>query len=180
MRIIAGIAKGRKLFTPSNYEIRPALDRVKETIFNILGEVKDLTILDIFAGTGSLGLESLSREAKYAVFIDISVMSIKLLYKNIQHLKFDEKTKVIRKNAISAISILKKDKFDLIFVDPPYKKTYLGEKVLEEIKKYNILQHNGKIIFEHLSKDILSIPAGLKIIRDQKFGQTTISFITME
>ena len=143
MRIITGRAKGLKLKTPANFSTRPTSDRVKESRFSILNGMKDFseveTVLDIFAGTGALGLESLSRGAKSAVFID--AVTADLISENIRRAKFEEVCKVFRgdfKKVLQKIS--RQDlKFDLIFSDPPYAKG-LAQSEVKLISELELLK----------------------------------------
>ena len=124
MRVISGKARGRKLSAPKSHKVRPALDKVKEAIFNILFDVNGERVLDLFAGTGSMGIEALSRGAVSAVFIDNFKPSIESLTKNIKTCGFQNNTKIIRISVERAIPILEHNnaKFDIVFVDPPYEK----------------------------------------------------------
>ncbi len=135
MRIIGGTAKGRRLQTPPKSTakrtgrpvIRPTADRAREALFSIIGsEVENGEVLDLFAGTGALGLEALSRGARSAVFVDKNSQSIKLIQKNIELCGFSDKSSVIKRDLAKSLSFLEKilpgKEFSLIFIDPPYKK----------------------------------------------------------
>jgi len=123
MRVIAGHAKGRRLFTPKTETIRPVLDQVKEAIFNILFDVTGLKVLDLFAGTGAMGIEALSRGSKEAVYVDGLKHAVQLIGKNLDTCGFAGKATVLEMSADRAINVLSRQekKFDLIFVDPPIK-----------------------------------------------------------
>jgi len=123
MRIISGICRGRKLNTLEGDNTRPTADRVKESVFNILGNfVIDRKVLDLFAGSGNLGLEALSRGAASCVFVDSSKDAMKVIEKNIEACRFQEKAKTYLCEFRSAISKFQKGQFDLVFLDPPYHK----------------------------------------------------------
>lgn len=182
MRIIAGQAKGRRLASPSGPHIRPVLDQVKESIFNILFNVEGLSVLDIFAGTGSIGLEAISRGAKRAVFIDSDREAVKTIKKNIEICGFGDPCRIISKHAEVALKILSKkgEKFDLIFIDPPYLKD-LVNKTISNVAKLGLLNNNGRIITEHHPKEpVENPPEGLRITDQRKYGQTLITFLQLD
>lgn len=179
MRIIAGEAKGRNLKSPTGRQTRPTSDRVKESMFNILGDrVPDARVLDLFAGTGNLGLEAISRGAKLSVFIDDNRDSIKIIYDNIKLLKYESCCEVYHNNALSALNILnKKDKsFDIIFIDPPYHSDIIP-KILETISEAGIMSEYGVIISEHDIKDYLPEKVlNMERYRYTVYGDTALSF----
>ncbi|SHJ58635.1 16S rRNA (guanine(966)-N(2))-methyltransferase RsmD [Tepidibacter formicigenes] len=183
MRVISGSARGLKLKSPKGMDVRPTTDRVKESVFNIINNrLIDSFVLDIFSGTGSLGIEALSRGAQKCTFIDSSKESIKVIKENIEKARVNDKSEVILSDAISAINKLgvRRDKFDIIFMDPPYLKNLI-EPVLEEISKKNILEEDGIIIVEHDTKDeLLEEINNLYKYREKKYGNTTISFFALE
>lgn len=152
MRVISGLRKGHKLKTPKGSDVRPTEDRVKESLFNILNKIDgDSIILDGFAGSGSIGIEFLSRGAKLAYFVDRSAESIKSIEENLSHTKFKDQSKVIKKDLLIEIKAFKKDniKFDYIYLDPPFNQLNLVQKVLNELSINDILNSNGEIIIEH-------------------------------
>jgi 16S rRNA (guanine(966)-N(2))-methyltransferase RsmD len=179
LRIIAGEAKGRRIIAPPGRDIRPTSDRVKESLFNILGDkVPDSVVLDLFAGTGNLGLESLSRGAKLSIFIDSNRESIKLIYENIKLLKFEEACEVYHNDASSALTILNRKGvlFDIIFVDPPYHKNMVPV-VINKISELGLLKDDGVIAAEHDVKDLL--PDRISDIVSYKtsiYGDTGLTF----
>ncbi|HEX9024059.1 MAG TPA: 16S rRNA (guanine(966)-N(2))-methyltransferase RsmD, partial [Geobacteraceae bacterium] len=136
MRIIGGSARGRRLHAPPNLRVRPTADRVKESLFNILtvlaGDLAGLRVLDIFAGTGNLGMEALSRGAGHAVFIDNHRGSVALIAKNLAMLGFAERSRVLEREALTGLRMLEGGEapFDLVFMDPPYGQG-LAERALE-------------------------------------------------
>src|SRR5690349_5632379 len=125
MRVIAGEARGRRLTTPKSQRVRPTADRVKEALFNILvsrlGELEGMRVLDIFAGTGNLGIEALSRGAAYAVFIDSHRDSAELIRKNLEITRFSERAKLVLQDALAALKSLARSEapFHLVFLDAP-------------------------------------------------------------
>lgn len=181
MRIISGSAKGIRLKTPYGMETRPTADRVKESVFNILGAaLAEARVLDLFAGTGSLGIEALSRGADSALFIDRSIASVKLVKENLKLAKLSEKGKVIKADSLNMLERLSQDKyqFDLIFCDPPYNKGFVAA-VLSRIDASTILASDGIIIVEHSKhEEINSEFNQIKQKRTQKYGETLVSFFT--
>lgn len=183
MRVISGSARGLKLKSPKGMDVRPTTDRVKESLFNIINNyIQDSFILDLFSGTGSLGIEALSRGAQRCTFVDSSKDSIEIIKDNLKSTKFIDKSEVIFSDAISAINKLgvKRDKFDIIFMDPPYLKN-LVVPVLKEIIKRELLEEDGIIIIEHDTTDI--IPENIDNLnkyREKNYGNTTLSFFTWE
>lgn len=182
MRVISGIARGKKLSTLEGLETRPTLDRVKEALFNILQfDIKDTNILDLFSGSGALAIEALSRGANSAVLCDKSPKAIKIINKNLEDTKFKEKTKVINKDYLEVLKELKKDskKFDIIFLDPPYKSDYAIESI-KKILEYNLLLEDGIIVIETDDKNKIE---EIKKIKDieiydaRKYGIVHIIFI---
>lgn len=149
MRIIAGTARSLPLKTPEGLETRPTSDQIKETLFNMLqADVYGSYFLDLFAGSGQIGLEALSRGALYAVFVDNGRKAVKCIEDNIAFTKFSDKAKVIATDVISAIhSINSKFKFDIIFMDPPYR-TGIEKEVLEALSHSQLLKDNTLIIVE--------------------------------
>ena len=181
MRIISGTCKGRKLTALEGRDIRPTSDRIKETIFNILGpQVKKAKVLDLFAGTGALGLEALSRGASHAVFVDISVAACNMIQHHIDDCRFFEKAGLIRHDIFTGLlppSVMSHC-FDLIFMDPPYDRGYVSN-ILENQNIFSLLSDGGIVVAEHATKEILPHTLnGLDIFRQKKYSRTTISFLT--
>lgn len=182
MRIISGKNRGTKLYTLEGYEItRPTLDRVKEALFSKINfYLIDSIVLDLFSGSGALGLEAVSRGAKKAYLCDNSLKAQKVIEKNIDKTKNSENTVLIKKDCFEALEYFKKNniKFDIIFLDPPYKTDY-NIKTIDLILKYDLLNDKGKIIIEtDNGKEILE---GLKAfhidIEDIKqYGRVTLIF----
>lgn len=172
MRIIAGKHRGRKLIAPKDEKVRPTSDRIRESIFNILQwNIIDKVVLDLFAGTGAMGLEAISRGAK-AVFNDNDRESIALIKHNLKAL--NEQAEIFNLDYADAIERLKGRKFDIIFLDPPYKKDI--KHVLTLIKCADLLMDNGIIVYER-SSDIECV-YDKYIIKDQrKYGKTALDFL---
>lgn len=183
MRIISGKFKGRKLIPIKDYGIRPTSDRIKESIFDILGNDFDgRVVLDLFAGTGSLGIEALSRGALRAVFIDIYPQAIGVIKKNLAALGLLDCTNIFRKNPLRGLTFLKRlnVKFDIIFLDPPYGKGFM-DKTMDRISRSGIVASTATVIAEHSYKETVDPKMGSLILRDQRtYGKTVISFFEVE
>jgi len=146
MRIISGTARGRRLREPAGLDIRPTSDLVKESVFNIIQfDIEGRRVLDLFAGSGQLGLEALSRGAKSVVFIDSMPAAVKLIWENIKRCGFSDSAAVYNRDAIKYLT--GEGAFDLIFIDPPYD-TPLAGKALKQIIEFDKLNTNGIIICE--------------------------------
>lgn len=185
MRVISGTLRGKKLHSLDGNITRPTLDRVKESVFNILQfKIKNSYVLDLFSGSGSLAIEALSREAKFAILCDSSKEAINIINKNVEDTRLKQKTKVICKDYIETLDLLKKQsiKFDLIFLDPPYKEEY-AKIAIEKIIEYNLLQEDGIIIVETDDKnkieDIKKIKQ-IEVYDIRKYGIVHILFIRKE
>lgn len=180
MRIIAGLAKGRKIMSPIGMgTTRPTLDRIKEAMFNIIqNRVYGATVLDVFAGTGSLGLEAASRGAKECYLVDKSSETFPFLAKNIENLKFQEICKCFNLDSYKALGEFSKKNvvFDLIFIDPPYMKDMIPPAI-EIIEREELLDVNGLIVTKIDSKeDIYQGTAKIILIDSRKYGNTTVCF----
>ena len=172
MRVITGTARGRRLKEPSNMDIRPTTDQVKEALFNIIQfDVEGRKVLDLFAGTGQLGIEALSRGAKSVTFVDESNDAIKIVRENLEHCKLTGD--VVRGDSIGYLS--RCGKFDLILLDPPYA-TDLMEKALQSIVKFDILSEGGIIICEtSAEKTIEALEPPYFVGKDYKYGKVRLT-----
>lgn len=177
MRIITGSAKGTKLKTPRGMAVRPTADRVKESLFNILGpRVHGATVLDLFAGTGNLGLEALSRGANRAVFVEQNKASIALIRANAVLTKLQDRIMIVKANVLSALDDIE-GQFDLIFCDPPYNRNLVGQ-VAMRMDMSAILADDAILIIEHSQHEPVEfILQHLRLIRSERFGETCISFL---
>lgn len=179
MRIIAGKARGRKLIPPATMETRPTLDRVKEAMFSsIYGYIQDSIVIDVFAGTGSLGLEAASRGAKEVYLIDKSSITFPLLKENIKNLKFEDFCIPLNMDSYEALNLLanKGVVFDLIFIDPPYCKEMIPEAI-RIVKEKNLLQKDGIIVTKIDSiEEIYPGYEDIALIKSKKYGNTTVCY----
>jgi 16S rRNA (guanine966-N2)-methyltransferase len=182
LRIISGEFRGRKLEKLEGMDIRPTTDRVKESLFNMLGaRLFDCAFLDLFAGTGGIGIEAYSRGASKIVFIDESSKSIKVLKSNLEMLMLLDKVEVYNTDYINAINKLALDnrKFDIIFIDPPYLKGF-AQNALIHINDNNLINENGIIVIEHDIQDKMPESVGnLNLQRQKKYGNTMLSFFSL-
>ena len=182
MRVISGTARGKKLSSLEGLATRPTLDRVKEALFSILQfDLKDACILDLFSGSGALGIEALSRGAKEVFFCDNSYKAIQIINKNLNDTKLIDKAKVLNKDYINTLKQLSKNsqKFDIIFLDPPYKSDY-AIKAIDNIIKYNLLKDDGIIVLETDDKnkiDEIKKYNKLEVYDTRKYGIVLIIFI---
>lgn len=148
MRVISGSARGTNLYTLEGNNTRPTLDRVKEPLFSIIQTlIPNARVLDLFAGSGALGIETLSRGAEHAVFCDKSYKASEILKKNIEKTHLKERSTIITKDYLKALEQVKNEKFNIIFLDPPYKLNLAG-KAVEKIIELDILSEDGVIIVE--------------------------------
>ena len=180
MRVISGLRKGHRLKSPKGIDIRPTEDKVKESIFNILGRIdEDSTILDLFGGSGSIGIEFLSRGAKECFFVDISSNSISCIKDNLLHTKLNASATVIKSDSLKTIMDLhsKNLKFDYIYLDPPFRHNQLLFQVLSTLNEYPILNIDGILIIEHESELIMEdCMLSFDKIDERRYGSKTISF----
>jgi 16S rRNA (guanine(966)-N(2))-methyltransferase RsmD len=178
MRVISGSAKGIFLKTRSNDDLRPTSSKVKEALFNILGSaVPDCSFLDCFAGTGTIGIEALSRGARKCAFIERDRSVLPLLHHNLGLTSFNEKSRVLPTDISRGLDILRGSAFDLIFVDPPYRYNDY-EKVLHAIVEKEIIGSDGFIVVEHYHKtEIKYCDKELSRARYEKYGQTSLTFL---
>lgn len=175
MRIIAGDYKGRRLYVPKDKLIRPTTDKVKEAIFSMLThQIYDSTVLDLFAGTGNLGLEALSRGAAYCYFGDNAQASIALIKKNIEYCRAEERSLLIPGDFKKVLAQVRKP-CDLIFLDPPYQRDMLID-VIPLIEEAGILKEGGIIVAEHGKREELPDSIGeYQLIKRRKYGTVMVS-----
>ena len=178
MRIISGACRGRKLAQIQGRDIRPTSDRVREAVFNILGPgIRGKRVLDLFAGTGALGLEALSRGAQSAVFVDAARSSCNVIKHNIELCRMTEHARIICHDLVKASLPVFHHPFDLIFMDPPYNKGYPG-KVIGKPGFLDILAPGAIIIVEQAAKESFSYPVNsLDKYLEKKYSRTTLTFL---
>ena len=189
MRVISGKAKGTQLSALNSKKTRPILDRAKESLFSILGDsVQESAVLDLFAGTGSLGIEALSRGARKCLFVDNSTNAIRVIKKNLQEAGLIKRTVVLKINVFRLLDFLKnKDiRFDLMLVAPPYKLLDIdcGNRkrifsLLEEYVSKKIINDNGTIVLQHHKKQKINQECfkQLKVIDERRYSNTQLTFL---
>lgn len=173
MRVITGIAKGKRLIAPEGYDVRPTSDKVKEGLFSALQfDIEGRRILDLFAGSGQLGIEALSRGAESAVFVDNSGTSVKIIEKNIASCGFGECARVI-KSDYSSFCAMSRDTFDIVFLDPPY----YEELLLSAMKAVlPLMSEYGLIVCEHPPKVLLPNEiGGFNLLKTYSYGKINVS-----
>lgn len=178
MRVTAGKLKGRKLIDNTFEHIRPTADVVKQSIFNKLTfEVVDADVLDLFGGTGALGIEAYSRGAKKVIIVDKDYRSVKMIKENITNLKIDEKCiRVYKASYEDAIKRLENEKFDIIIIDPPYKSGYY-ENAIKLIYQFGILAEGGIIVCEHDKKDEFDF-SPFVVIDEKIYGIKKVTYLS--
>ncbi|WP_242847987.1 16S rRNA (guanine(966)-N(2))-methyltransferase RsmD [Inediibacterium massiliense] len=181
--MIAGSAKGMKLKAPKGQNTRPTTDRVKESLFSMIHSyLVDSFVLDLFSGTGSLGIEALSRGAEAAYFVDNNKMSIQVIKDNIEHTGYKEISNVFFSDVGKMIKEFgqKEKKFDVIFMDPPYLKDFIIP-CIEDISIHKILKEEGIIVVEHDIEDLLPDQIqNLTKLKEKKYGNTLITIYSKE
>lgn len=180
MRVISGKFKYKTLMSPQGNNVRPTTDRIKETIFNILssrGKIGAIYALDLFGGSGALGIESLSRGATKVVFVDKNADSVKLIRENLANVgALKETYEVYKVDYAFALKKLAGKRFDLVFADPPYA-AGLEKDIMELVLKYDILSHNGVLVIEHDVTNAFEVSEKFQADR-RACGNTGLTFLT--
>jgi 16S rRNA (guanine(966)-N(2))-methyltransferase RsmD len=183
MRVIGGQAKGRRLKTLKGRSLRPTADRVKEALFNILPHnLSGYKILDLFAGTGNLSVEALSRGGAEAIMVDSSRAAAKAIKENLRALGLEHKSKVWTTSVLRSIRLLSRDgkTFDIVFLDPPYEKGLVGQ-TLRAIARGGLLCGEGVLVVEHSVREKPESTYGRLALRDQRrYGTTLLSFFAYD
>ena len=181
VKVISGTLKGSTLKLPKS-GLRPTQERVKKSLFDILGErVIGAVVLDLFAGTGNLGIEALSRGASRVTFVEWETASVRFLRENLTRLGLLRKTDVLPENCFKAIRRLvrQRAKFDLVFVDPPYDIEVMT-KFLRSLSRCDILNHSAILVVRHpKQKTFLPGEESLGLVRQERYGATAVSFFQM-
>ena len=180
MRVIAGSARRTQLKTLEGMDTRPTTDRIKETLFNMIAPyLYDSIFLDLFAGSGAIGIEALSRGASFAAFNDMSRDAVKVIRANIEKLGFEQKSVVMNVDFAQAIRSLSARRFDIVFLDPPYR-SGLMEKALRELSSAGILNDGAMVIAEH-DAHIAPVDTGALVLYDRRiYRDTALSFYRLE
>jgi 16S rRNA (guanine(966)-N(2))-methyltransferase RsmD len=178
MRIIGGEYKSRPIMMPKGVDIRPTQDKVREAVFNILGDISGKSVLELFAGSGAFGIEAISRGARSAAFVDNNFRCAQTIRANLESLGVDgSRYDIIKSDAIGVMSRLVKseERFDIVFLDPPYYRD-MAKKCLISIDSYDIVSPTGLIIVEHFKKDALDVELERFLFLDERrYGDTLIT-----
>jgi 16S rRNA (guanine966-N2)-methyltransferase len=179
MRIIGGEARGRRLYLPGTVAVRPTADRMKEAFFSIIGPVEGKTFLDLFAGSGNMGLEALSRGALKAVFVENNRALVDAIGKNIEACGFAGKSEILTSDFIRAIQKLVKrsEPFDVLFADPPYERGIVS-LTLEHLQSGSLMEKNGLLAVQHSVREAAAVgESGQLVLTDRRqYGDTILSF----
>lgn len=175
MRVITGTARGIQLKTPDGMLTRPTADKVKEALFSIIQfDITGASVLDLFGGTGQLGIEALSRGASRAVFVDAREDACKLIRENLKRTKLESRARIVRSDYLVYLNQCR-ETFDIIFLDPPYAEVYL-ENALNRITEIDILRSGAIIVTERpLGKELPWEVSGYTRSRDYKYGKTLLT-----
>jgi 16S rRNA (guanine966-N2)-methyltransferase len=180
LRIISGELRGKRLFSPKGIKIRPTADRIRESIFNILSSrILNSVVLDLFAGTGALGIESLSRGASFAIFMDTDKDALSVIEKNVAACRLQNRIKIIKADIVKNIIAVNNrlPPVNLVFMDPPYNKNLI-EPALINLSASRFLQKNALIIIEHAPEETLpEFVLEYKISDQRRYGKTLVSFL---
>lgn len=180
VRVIGGERRGKRLLSVHGLATRPTADRVRESIYNIISSrVAEATVLDLFAGTGILGIEALSRGARFALFIDNCKAPVDIIRKNLIACRFEARAKVIQQDIEHGLGWLKNEgsPFNLVFLDPPYQKALIGS-TLSLLFNSGALSPDSLIVVEHsVTEPLAGIPLGFGRIDQRNYGKTLVSFI---
>ena len=178
MRVIAGKYKGRMLFSPKDQSIRPTTDRIKENVFNLLqGRLAGASFLDLFGGSGAMTVEALSRGAVKAVTVDASRDSVALIKRNFQKVGVGNEAQILEVTYDIALKRLSGEKFNVIYLDPPYKAGY-EKDVLDKIVLCGVLSEGGVVVYEHATECPFVYEGELKVFDCRKYGSVTLELLS--
>ena len=179
MRIITGSARGKRLQTPDGLHTRPTSDRVKQSVFNIIQfDIEGRKVLDLFGGSGQLGLEAMSRGAASCVIVDGDRAAQKAIEANIKNCGFDRNCQLIKGDSFTFLERQKKDSYHLIFLDPPYGGELLN-RAIAEICRIDILAEGGIMVCESASVDVVApVQAPYRVVKQYRYGHTDLTIIT--
>lgn len=188
MRIIAGTARGRKLFSVSKkLPVKPISDRIKQSVFDILRpRITGAVFLDLFAGTGNVSMEALSRGALKTVSAEKEIACLKAIKRNAEHLGFTDRATVLKADLLKPLAWLSAyaegEGYDIIFMGPPYRDIkntplFFTGPVLEQIASAKLLAGKGIIVAQHHKKETFAVPDTLQIVREEKYGDTVVHFL---
>ena len=177
MRVIAGDLRSRRLLAPPQ-GVRPTSDRVREALFGRLGDLEGMQILDLFAGTGALGIEALSRGGERATFVEQSIHALRVLRANLENLGLEERCRVVRGEVDTVLrSFAGSRRYDLVFLDPPYELAASRDlaDVLALLAETGIVDEQGTVVLERAKRHSLAPIAGFEVLDERSYGDTTIT-----
>ncbi|MFN4227613.1 MAG: 16S rRNA (guanine(966)-N(2))-methyltransferase RsmD [Candidatus Ratteibacteria bacterium] len=179
MRVISGIYKGRKLKFIKNKDIRPTKDVVREAIFDTLREwIVDKKVVEIFAGSGILGIEAISHGAEKVIFIEKDKKGVEVIKENIKNLGIENKCEILKGDCEFEIEKLANIKYNLVIGDPPYEFSISKlQRIIEKIRKLNVLKKDGIMVIEHNYKKEVPLIEGYEIIKKRKYGKTCLTYL---
>ncbi len=167
MKVTSGIRKGAILMASQDLSVRPTTDKVKQSVFNMIQfEIAGKTVLDLFAGSGAMGIEALSRGAKHCTFVDLNP---EFVQKNVQKLRFDEISQIIRSDYLDFLGKCHR-RFDLVFLDPPYEKKMI-DSALRLLVDKNLLLSGAIVVWECDAKESVLVPESIEVIKERTFGR---------
>lgn len=180
MRIVSGEARGKRIRLPGGCSIRPTADRVRKSLFDILRPVTGKSFLDLFAGSGSVGLEALSQGARYSVFVEKDIRLVKAIQMAFNDLNYEQRAEVITADAQTGLGLLvrKREKFDIVFADPPYDMG-IADQTLQWLDKGDVLTEDGVVVLQHSMREKLKRASDqLLVLTDQRqYGDTILTFL---
>ncbi len=180
MRIIAGDARGRRLFAPAGTDTRPTADRVRESLFNVIARsVPDARVLDLFAGSGALALEALSRGAAFAHLNDPSRAAVQAIRRNVEQVGWQDRTLITSRDWRGALASCAQP-FDLVFLDPPYRMREAYAQVACELRARGLLSKDALITMERSAKDALALTDDFEVYDERRYGDTAIALVRMK
>lgn len=177
MRVIAGIAKGHKLKAPRGLRVRPPLDRIKESLFNILGDrVQGARVLDLYAGSGSLGIEALSRGSEAATFVDSNMAAIQAIRENLVKTGLRDEVRVLRDRVTAAVRKLAREGqgFDLIFLDPPFKISLIELNTVFKSLAGDLVKEKGTVVLRLSTRRVPLEPPGFQVETNRVYGDSRL------
>lgn len=181
MRIIAGEARGRRLFAPEGRVTRPTSDRVRESLFGILTpRLEESRVLDLFAGSGALAFEALSRGAECAVLCDRAEAAERAILRNASLTGCTEKVEYLRCDWRAALRRLTGRRFDLVFLDPPYGEPDLYAQALAMLDQMELLEDDALVVLERTARETPRLPSGFQVCDTRRYGDTAIDFVRKE
>lgn len=179
MRVISGLKRGTNLFSPVTDKTRPTTDRVRENIFNLIRfDLPETIVLDLFSGSGAMGIEALSQGAEKCFFIDSDARAIDIIRKNVEKTGFQDKAHIY-KMPFDKFLYETKEKFDIVFLDPPYHKNLIFE-ALKMICENNLVTDNAVIVTESDFDEDISVPSGYSIVKEKIYGRVKVNIVKKE